>query len=132
MTFDEDRSQVRAGTLPRLMATLRNTAISILRLAGHPSIAQAPRYHSRNPEQAQPRARPERPAVPVPVSGPDFSERDRALLTLIRPHLHRAYLDAERRRPRPTASRPPKGLPRRSEGADAAGLRGRPMLRPGP
>jgi DNA-binding CsgD family transcriptional regulator len=32
------------------------------------------------------------------VSGPDFSERDRALLTLIRPHLHHAYLDAERRR----------------------------------
>jgi DNA-binding CsgD family transcriptional regulator len=30
--------------------------------------------------------------------GPDFSERDRALLTLLRPHLHRAYLDAERRR----------------------------------
>jgi DNA-binding CsgD family transcriptional regulator len=38
--------------------------------------------------------------------GPDFSERDRALLTLLRPHLHRAYLDAERRRhpvPRLTA-----------------------------
>jgi DNA-binding CsgD family transcriptional regulator len=34
--------------------------------------------------------------------GPDFSERDRALLTLLRPHLHQAYLDAERRRhPRP-------------------------------
>jgi DNA-binding CsgD family transcriptional regulator len=32
------------------------------------------------------------------LSGPDFSERDRALLTLIRPHLHQAYLDAERRR----------------------------------
>ena len=32
--------------------------------------------------------------------GPDFSERDRALLTLLRPHLHQAYLDAEcRRRP---------------------------------
>jgi DNA-binding CsgD family transcriptional regulator len=29
---------------------------------------------------------------------PDFSERDRALLTLLRPHLHQAYLDAERRR----------------------------------
>ena len=29
--------------------------------------------------------------------GPDFSERDRALLTLLRPHLHQAYLDAERR-----------------------------------
>ena len=31
-------------------------------------------------------------------SGPDFSERDRAVLTLLRPHLHQAYLDAERRR----------------------------------
>jgi DNA-binding CsgD family transcriptional regulator len=30
--------------------------------------------------------------------GTDFSERDRALLTLLRPHLHQAYLDAERRR----------------------------------
>jgi DNA-binding CsgD family transcriptional regulator len=30
--------------------------------------------------------------------GPDFSERDRALLTLLRPHLHQIYLDAERRR----------------------------------
>ena len=30
--------------------------------------------------------------------GPDFSERDRAVLTLLRPHLHQAYLDAERRR----------------------------------
>ena len=31
-------------------------------------------------------------------SGPDFSERDRAVLTLLRPHLHQAYLDAERSR----------------------------------
>ena len=30
--------------------------------------------------------------------GPGFTERDRALLTLLRPHLHQAYLDAERRR----------------------------------
>jgi DNA-binding CsgD family transcriptional regulator len=30
--------------------------------------------------------------------GPDFSERDRALLVLLRPHLHQAYLDADRRR----------------------------------
>jgi DNA-binding CsgD family transcriptional regulator len=30
--------------------------------------------------------------------GPEFSERDRALLVLLRPHLHQAYLDAERRR----------------------------------
>ena len=32
------------------------------------------------------------------LSGPAFSERDRSLLTLMRPHLHQAYLDAERRR----------------------------------
>jgi DNA-binding CsgD family transcriptional regulator len=52
------------------------------------------------------------PAPPGPVAGPgrtvrliflrgpgpDFSERDRALLTLLRPHLHQAHLDAERRR----------------------------------
>jgi DNA-binding CsgD family transcriptional regulator len=52
------------------------------------------------------------PAAPGPFSGPgrtvrlfffrapgrDFSERDRALLVLLRPHLHQAYLDAERRR----------------------------------
>jgi DNA-binding CsgD family transcriptional regulator len=31
-------------------------------------------------------------------SGPDFSERDRALLTLLRPHLDQAYRDIERRR----------------------------------
>ena len=41
--------------------------------------------------------------------GPDFSERDRALLTLLGPHLDQAYLDAERRRhpvPRLTPGRP--------------------------
>jgi DNA-binding CsgD family transcriptional regulator len=32
--------------------------------------------------------------------GPDFSERERALLTLLRPHLYEAYLDAERGRRR--------------------------------
>ena len=30
--------------------------------------------------------------------GPDFAERDRDLATVLRPHLHQAYLDAERRR----------------------------------
>jgi DNA-binding CsgD family transcriptional regulator len=39
--------------------------------------------------------------------GPDFSERDRALLALLRPHLHQAYLGAERRR-RPTAALTPR------------------------
>ncbi len=38
--------------------------------------------------------------------GTDFSETDRALLTLLRPHLHHAYLDAERRRhPSPSSPR---------------------------
>ena len=32
------------------------------------------------------------------VSAPDISERYRALLALLRPHLPQAYLDAERRR----------------------------------
>ncbi len=55
------------------------------------------------------------PAASSPVSGPgrtvrlfffrgpgaDFSEHDRALLVLLRPHLHQAYLDAERRRHHP-------------------------------
>jgi DNA-binding CsgD family transcriptional regulator len=31
-------------------------------------------------------------------SGPDFSERDRAVLTLLRPHVAQIYLDTERRR----------------------------------
>jgi DNA-binding CsgD family transcriptional regulator len=30
--------------------------------------------------------------------GPDFSDRDRDLLTVLRPHLHQAFLDAENRR----------------------------------
>jgi DNA-binding NarL/FixJ family response regulator len=30
--------------------------------------------------------------------GPDFSDADRAPLTLLRPHLHQAYQDAQRRR----------------------------------
>ncbi len=46
---DEDRSQVRTGNGPRVMATLRNLAIAILRLTGHVSIAAALRYHARQP-----------------------------------------------------------------------------------
>src|SRR5438270_7825 len=39
--------------------------------------------------------------------GPDFSERERAVLTLLGPHLDRAYLDVERRR-RPVARLTPR------------------------
>jgi hypothetical protein len=51
VTFDEDRSQVRRKSAPRLMATLRNLAISILRLAGHRNIAQALREFAAKPHR---------------------------------------------------------------------------------
>lgn len=49
VTFDEDRSQVRTGSGPRVLATLRNLAISIFRLSGADNIARALRYCSRDP-----------------------------------------------------------------------------------
>jgi len=47
--YDEDRSQIRTASGPRVMATLRNLAISILRLAGHACIAAPLRYHAQRP-----------------------------------------------------------------------------------
>jgi len=47
VTYDEDRSQVRTGNGPRVMASLRNLAIAILRLTGHTSLATALRHHAR-------------------------------------------------------------------------------------
>ncbi|WP_315863308.1 ISAs1 family transposase [Amycolatopsis sp. FBCC-B4732] len=47
-TYNEDASQVRTGTGPRSMASLRNLAISALRTAGHTSIAAALRHMARN------------------------------------------------------------------------------------
>ncbi len=51
VVFDEDRSQVRTGNAPRVMATLRSTAISLLRLAGWTTIAAALRHHASNPQR---------------------------------------------------------------------------------
>jgi predicted transposase YbfD/YdcC len=51
MDFDEDRSQVRTASGPRIMAALRNLAIAILQLAGHASIAAAIRHHARRPDR---------------------------------------------------------------------------------
>jgi len=51
VTFDEDRSQVRTNAGPQVMATLRNTAINLLRLAGETSIAAALRHQSRDPHR---------------------------------------------------------------------------------
>ena len=52
-TFDEDRSQVRKRAAPHMMASLRNLAIGLLRLAGaSTNIAAAARFFMRNPERA--------------------------------------------------------------------------------
>jgi predicted transposase YbfD/YdcC len=51
-TFDEDRSQVRTGSGPRVMATLRHFAISILRLKGYSNIAKAIRTMAAKPHLA--------------------------------------------------------------------------------
>ena len=45
VTFDEDRSQVRTGAAPQVMATLPNL-VSLLRLTGWTSIAHALRRHA--------------------------------------------------------------------------------------
>ena len=53
VTFDEDRSQVRAGNAAHVMASLRNLAISIHRLAGATNIAKATRAAMRDPNIAR-------------------------------------------------------------------------------
>ena len=51
MSFDEDRSQVRTGNGPQIMAALRNLVITALRLAGVTNIAAALRHHARDPHR---------------------------------------------------------------------------------
>jgi predicted transposase YbfD/YdcC len=48
VTYGEDRSQIRTGTGPHVMAVLRNAAISALRAAGATNIAAANRHHARD------------------------------------------------------------------------------------
>ena len=48
VTFAEDASQLRTGTAPRAMASLRNLAIAILRAHGHPNTAAALRRNARD------------------------------------------------------------------------------------
>jgi len=47
VSFDEDRSQIRTGNGPQIMAALRNLVITALRLAGVTNIAAALRHHAR-------------------------------------------------------------------------------------
>ena len=53
VTFDEDRSQIRAGNVAHVMASVRNLTISIHRLAGAVNIAKALRHAMRNPNIAR-------------------------------------------------------------------------------
>jgi predicted transposase YbfD/YdcC len=51
VTYQEDKPLVRTGNAPRVMATLRSLAISILCLYGHANIAAAYRHHARDPQR---------------------------------------------------------------------------------
>ncbi len=51
VTYQEDKSLVRAGNAPRVVASLRRLAISLLRLGGQTSIAAANRNHARDPQR---------------------------------------------------------------------------------
>jgi len=53
-TFAEDASQVRTGTAPRAMASLRNLAIGILRRHGRHNIAAALRNNARDATRVLP------------------------------------------------------------------------------
>jgi hypothetical protein len=51
VTFGEDKSQIRTGTAPWAMATLRNLVIGALRLAGYANIAHGRRDTGTDPHR---------------------------------------------------------------------------------
>ena len=51
VTFDEDRSQVRTGSAPQVMAALRNLTTTLVRWAGHNKVAAALRRHAAQVSQ---------------------------------------------------------------------------------
>lgn len=50
--YTEDTSQIRTGTAAHAMASIRNLAISIHRLAGHTNITATLRHYGRDPQLA--------------------------------------------------------------------------------
>jgi predicted transposase YbfD/YdcC len=52
VTYQEDRSPVRNGTVAQVLAAVRNTAIGLLRQAGETNIAAANRYYGAHPWEA--------------------------------------------------------------------------------
>jgi predicted transposase YbfD/YdcC len=101
VTFDEDRSQIRTGHGPHVMATLPNTAISLLRLAGWTNTTisllrlagwtnttQALRHHARDARRPHtlmltcqnttlPRPWPSAPRGPAPRRPPQVADQPR-------------------------------------------------------
>ena len=51
VTYAEDAFQIRTRHGPRIMAALRNLAITLFRRAGHRNIAAACRRHARNADR---------------------------------------------------------------------------------
>jgi predicted transposase YbfD/YdcC len=49
VTFKEDKSQVRTGKIPQVMAALRNAVISLMRVSGATNIAAACRRYAAQP-----------------------------------------------------------------------------------
>lgn len=49
VTYREDKSQVRAGKIPQVMAALRNAAIGLIRMSGATNIAAACRRYAAQP-----------------------------------------------------------------------------------
>ena len=52
VTMGEDASQLRTGTGPNVMASLRNLVIGVLSRAGPVNLAAALRHHSRDPQRS--------------------------------------------------------------------------------
>ena len=52
VTFDEDRSQVRTGNAPQVMAAFRNLTSTLVRWAGHTNVAAALRRHAAHVSEA--------------------------------------------------------------------------------
>jgi hypothetical protein len=52
VTFEEDRSQVRKGNIPQVMAALRNVCIGLMRVKGFKKIAATCRHFAAKPEDA--------------------------------------------------------------------------------
>ena len=52
VTYDEDRSRVRCGNIPQVMASLRNVCIGLMRAQNYRNIAATCRHFAAKPEKA--------------------------------------------------------------------------------